>query len=60
MPRDTLDEISDENLLVLYANGDPDAARRLQPHVERDAMAFHATRLGRPDRAQEHLVAPDP
>jgi hypothetical protein len=29
MPRDTLADLADEALLVLYANGDPDAARLL-------------------------------
>ena len=37
MARDTLADLADEALLVLYANGDPDAARllasRLLPRI---------------------------
>lgn len=54
MPRDTLDQISDENLLVLYANGDPDAARLLTARLAPRALGY-ATRL-LSDRAEAEDV----
>lgn len=54
MPRDTLDEVSDETLLVLYANGDPDAARRLTLRLAPRALGY-ATRL-LTDRAEAEDV----
>lgn len=55
MPRDSLAEISDEALMVLYARGDPDAARLLMNRVLPLALG-HATRvLG--DRAEAEDVA---
>ena len=44
MPRDTLDEVSDETLLVLYANGDPSAARVLTTRLSPRVLGY-ATRL---------------
>lgn len=54
MPRDTLDEVSDEALLVLYANGDPDAARMLTRRLAPRALGY-ATRL-LADRAEAEDV----
>lgn len=54
MPRDTLDEISDENLLVLYANGDPDAARRLTARLAPRALGYASRLLS--DRAEAEDV----
>ncbi len=54
MPRDTLDEVSDETLLVLYANGDPDAARRLTGRLASRVLGY-ATRL-LADRAEAEDV----
>ncbi|MCW1919722.1 RNA polymerase sigma factor [Rhodobacter sp. KR11] len=54
MPRDTLDEISDENLLVLYANGDPDAARLLTARLAPRALGYAARLLA--DRAEAEDV----
>lgn len=54
MPRDTLDEVSDETLLVLYANGDPDAARRLTGRLASRTLGY-ATRL-LADRAEAEDV----
>lgn len=68
MPRDTLDEIPDESLLVLYANGDPDAARiltaRLAPRVLGYAARLLSDRAEAEDVTQEAMlrlwrVAPD-
>lgn len=55
MPRDSLAEVSDETLLVLYANGDPDAARLLAQHLV-PRMLGVATRL-LADRAEAEDVA---
>lgn len=54
MPRDTLAEAPDEALLVLYANGDPDAARVLTQRLAPRVLAF-ATRL-LSDRAEAEDV----
>ena len=68
MPRDTLSEVSDETLLVLYANGDPEAARllsgRLAPRVLGYATRLLTDRAEAEDVTQEAMlrlwrVAPD-
>lgn len=68
MPRDTLSEVSDETLLVLYANGDPEAARlltsRLAPRVLGYATRLLSDRAEAEDVTQEAMlrlwkVAPD-
>lgn len=68
MPRDTLSEVSDEALLVLYANGDPEAARllttRLAPRILGYATRLLADRAEAEDVTQEAMlrlwrVAPD-
>lgn len=68
MARDTLAEVSDETLVVLYANGDPDAARllaqRLVPRILGYAGRLLADRVEAEDIAQEAMlrlwkVAPD-
>jgi RNA polymerase sigma-70 factor (ECF subfamily) len=60
MPRDTLDEVSDETLLVLYANGDPSAARllttRLSPRVLGYATRLLADRAEAEDVTQEAMM----
>lgn len=55
MPRDTLAPVSDEALLVLYANGDRDAARALTLRLAPRVMAYAARVLG--DRAEAEDVA---
>ncbi|MBN2631646.1 MAG: RNA polymerase sigma factor [Rhodobacteraceae bacterium] len=55
MPRDMLAPLSDEALLVLYANGDPAAARALTLRLAPRAMAHAARMLG--DRAEAEDVA---
>ena len=68
MARDTLAELADEALLVLYANKDPDAARllaqRLLPRILGYAGRLLADRSEAEDVAQEAMlrlwrVAPD-
>lgn len=68
MPRDTLDPLSDDALLVLYAKGDSDAARLLTarhlPRVLRYAARLLSDRAEAEDMAQEAMlrlwrVAPD-
>lgn len=68
MARDTLAEVSDEALVVLYANGDPEAARllaqRLLPRILGYAGRLLADRVEAEDIAQEAMlrlwkVAPD-
>ena len=60
MPRDSLTEVSDETLLVLYANGDPDAARllsqRIVPRMLGVATRLLADRAEAEDVAQEAMV----
>ena len=60
MPRDTLDVLSDETLLVLYANGDPAAARlltaRLAPRVLGYATRLLADRAEAEDITQEAML----
>ncbi len=68
MSRQTLDEVPDETLLVLYANGDPEAARvltaRLVPRVLGYATRLLADRAEAEDVTQEAMlrlwkIAPD-
>ena len=60
MPRDTLAEVSDETLLVLYANGDPQASRlltaRLAPRVLGYAMRLLSDRAEAEDVTQEAML----
>lgn len=60
MARDTLAEVSDEALVVLYANGDADAARllaqRLLPRVLGYAGRLLADRAEAEDIAQEAML----
>jgi RNA polymerase sigma-70 factor (ECF subfamily) len=60
MPRDTLAELADEALVVLYANGDPDAARllakRLLPRVMGYAGRLLSDRVEAEDVAQEAML----
>ncbi len=55
MPRDTLTVLSDEALLVLYANGDPDAARILTQRLLPRLLGYAARLTG--DRAEAEDVA---
>lgn len=57
MPRDTLAELSDESLLVLYANSDPDAARLLTGRLLPRVLGYATRLLG--DRAEAEDVAQD-
>ena len=57
MPRDTLAELSDESLLVLYANNDPDAARLLTGRLLPRVLGYATRLLG--DRAEAEDVAQD-
>lgn len=68
MALDTLSEVSDEALLVLFANGDADASRalnlRLTPRVFGQAMRLLHNRAEAEDVAQEAMmrlwrIAPD-
>lgn len=60
MPRDTLADLADEALLVLYANGDPDAARllanRLVPRLVGYAGRMLSDRVEAEDIAQEAML----
>ena len=60
MPRDSLASVSDETLLVLYANGDRDAARllttRLAPRVLGYAARLLADRAEAEDVTQEAML----
>jgi RNA polymerase sigma factor (sigma-70 family) len=60
MARDTLAEVSDEALLVLYANGDPAAARaltlRLTPRVLGYATRLLSDRAEAEDVTQEAML----
>ncbi|WP_299474518.1 RNA polymerase sigma factor [Cypionkella sp.] len=60
MPRDTLAELADEALVVLYANGDPDAARlltkRLLPRLMGYAGRMLSDRVEAEDVAQEAML----
>lgn len=55
MPLDALSEVSDEALLVLYANGDRAAARALTIRLTPRMLAFAGRMLG--DRAEAEDVA---
>ncbi|MEO5620962.1 MAG: RNA polymerase sigma factor [Cypionkella sp.] len=55
MPRDTLADLADEALLVLYANGDPDAARLLTGRLLPRVMGYAGRLLG--DRTEAEDVA---
>lgn len=57
MPRDALADLSDESLLVLYANSDPDAARLLTTRLLPRVLGYAARLLG--DRAEAEDVAQD-
>lgn len=68
MPRDTLADLPEEALLVLYANGDPDAARllaaQLLPRLVGYAGRLLSDRAEAEDVAQEAMlrlwkIAPD-
>jgi RNA polymerase sigma-70 factor (ECF subfamily) len=60
MPRDTLAEVSDDTLLVLYANGDPAASRlltaRLTPRLFGYALRLLADRAEAEDVTQEAML----
>lgn len=60
MPRDTLADVSDETLLVLYASGDPEASRRLTarlaPRILGYAMRLLADRAEAEDVTQETML----
>ena len=60
MPRDTLAQVSDETLLVLYANGDPEASRlltaRLAPRILGYAMRLLSDRAEAEDVTQETML----
>jgi RNA polymerase sigma-70 factor (ECF subfamily) len=60
MPFDAFADVSDDALLVLYANGDADAARalnaRLTPRVFRQALRLLGDRAEAEDVAQEALL----
>ena len=55
MPFDALSDVSDEALLVLYANGDPAAARTLTLRLTPRVLGYAARILG--DRAEAEDVA---
>lgn len=57
MARDTLAEVSDEALVVLYANGDPDAARLLMQRLLPRVLSYAARMVS--DRAEAEDVAQD-
>ena len=60
MPRDTLADVSDETLLVLYANGDREASRllttRLAPRILGYAMRLLSDRTEAEDVTQETML----
>ena len=60
MPRDTLADVSDETLLVLYANGDREASRllaaRLAPRILGYAMRLLSDRAEAEDVTQETML----
>ncbi len=60
MPRDSLAELADEALLVLYANGDPEAAKllskRLLPRILGFAGRMLSDRVEAEDVAQETML----
>ena len=54
MPKDTLTDVSDDTLLVLYANGDAEAARTLTLRLVPRALGYSGRILG--DRAEAEDV----
>ena len=54
MPKDTLADVSDDTLLVLYANGDAEAARTLSLRLVPRALSYSGRLLG--DRAEAEDV----
>ncbi len=60
MPRDTLADVSDETLLVLYANGDREASRiltaRLAPRILGYAIRLLSDRAEAEDVTQETML----
>lgn len=60
MPRDTLADVSDETLLVLYANGDAEASRlltaRLAPRIFGYALRLLSDRAEAEDVTQETML----
>ena len=60
MPRDTLAELSDDQFLVLYANGDPDAAPLLMQRLLSRVFGFARRMLSdaaeAEDAAQETML----
>ena len=54
MPKDTLSDVSDDTLLVLYANGDAEAARSLTLRLVPRALSYSGRLLG--DRAEAEDV----
>jgi len=54
MPKDTLGDVSDDTLLVLYANGDAEAARTLTLRLAPRALGYSGRILG--DRAEAEDV----
>ena len=54
MPKDTLADVSDDTLLVLYANGDAEAARTLTLRLVPRALGYAGRILG--DRAEAEDV----
>lgn len=54
MPKDTLVDVSDDTLLVLYANGDAEAARTLTLRLVPRALGYSGRILG--DRAEAEDV----
>ena len=57
MARDTIAEVSDDALVVLYANGDPDAARLLMQRLLPRVLSYTARMIS--DRAEAEDVAQD-
>ena len=53
MPRDTLAELADEALVVLYANGDPDAARLLAQRLLPRVLGYAGRMLSDPVEAED-------
>lgn len=53
MPRDTLAELADEALVVLYANGDPDAARLLARRLLPRVLGYAGRMLSDPAEAED-------
>jgi len=58
LPRDTLQDVSDDALLIAYGNGDAEAARVLMLRLTPRVLSF-ATRMLGGDRAEAEDVAQD-